>query len=118
LKWKVSGKPRYQEGARYYLQYAGFPEKLVYSTTKGTSDYKDDYQSRGEWVNYLMGAPNGPTDGRNTRGLNIPIDLALAFHTDAGTTMATPPSAHLPSAVQKEIEAFFQPDNQKWQVAI
>jgi hypothetical protein len=87
LKWKVSGKPRYQEGARYYLQYAGFPEKLVYSTTKGTSDYKDDYQSRGEWVNYLMGAPNGPTDGRNTRGLNIPIDLALAFHTDAGTTM-------------------------------
>lgn len=52
----------------------------------GKEDYKDDYQSRGEWVNYLMGAPNGPTPNPNVKGLGIPVDMTLAFHTDAGTT--------------------------------
>jgi hypothetical protein len=86
IRWKISGKPRYQEGARYYLQYAGAPDTLVYYLTDGVSDYNDDYQSRGEWVNYLMGAPNGPNKNRDAKGLKIPIDLSLAFHTDAGTT--------------------------------
>jgi len=87
-KAKVSGKPRYQEAARYYLQYAGFPDSLVYDLNQGTNDYNDDYQSRGEWVNYLMGAPNGPSDNPEAEGLNIPIDLSFAFHTDAGITSA------------------------------
>ncbi|MCG8309422.1 MAG: hypothetical protein MI975_18655 [Cytophagales bacterium] len=86
FQWKTSNRPRYQEGARYYLQYAGFPDTLVYSLNKGKNDYNDDYQSRGEWVNYLMGAPNGPNINRNAGGLKIPIDLSLAFHTDAGVT--------------------------------
>jgi len=101
-----SQRPRYQEAARYYLQYAGFPDSLVYSlnSTKvdyanrgseaasfakreaGMQDYKDDYMCRGEYVNYLMGAPNGPTKAPNTKGMGVPMDLSLAFHTDAGTT--------------------------------
>lgn len=84
--WKLSNKPRYMEAARYYLQYAGMPDTLVYSLNAGKNDYNDDYQSRGEWVNYLMGDPNGPTGHRNVPGLKIPIDLSLAFHTDAGVT--------------------------------
>ncbi len=84
--WKTSQRPRYMEAARYYLQYAGMPDTLVYSLNEEKNDYNDDYQSRGEWVNYLMGAPNGPTIDRNAKGLNLPIDLAFAFHTDAGVT--------------------------------
>lgn len=86
FSWKLSNMPRYMEAARYYLQYAGMPDTLVYSLNGGKNDYNDDYQSRGEWVNYLMGDPNGPTGHRNVPGLKIPIDMALAFHTDAGLT--------------------------------
>jgi len=81
----TSLRPRYQEGARYYLQYAGMPDSLVWKLNDG-NDYNDDYQSRGEWVNYLMGAPAGPRANRKARGLGIPVDLSFAFHTDAGVT--------------------------------
>ncbi|MBN1350572.1 fibronectin type III domain-containing protein [candidate division KSB1 bacterium] len=82
----VSGRPRFAEGARYYLQYAGMPDTLVYNLNNDQNDYKDDYQSRGEWLNYLKGAPFGPNRNRMTPGLGIPMDLSLAFHTDAGIT--------------------------------
>lgn len=81
----TSDRPRYQEGARYYLQYAGMPDSLVWKLNEN-NDYNDDYQSRGEWVNYLMGAPSGPTANRKAKGLGIPVDLSFAFHTDAGVT--------------------------------
>ncbi|MCU0644996.1 MAG: fibronectin type III domain-containing protein [bacterium] len=80
----VSGYPRFAEGARYYLQFAGMPDTLVYHLNKDTTDYNDDYQSRGEYVNYLKGRPFGPNKNRNVEGLGIPIDLSLSFHTDAG----------------------------------
>ncbi len=81
-RWKVSGKPRFLEGARYWLQYAGMPDTLVYSLNREKNDYNDDYMSRAEWVNYLTG-----TAGKNgTEGLGLPVDLSLAFHTDAGIT--------------------------------
>jgi len=83
---QASGRPRFEEGARYYLQYAGFPDSLVYSLSADSNDYKDDYQSRPEYVNYLKGAPFGPNKKRTARGLGIPVDLSLAFHTDAGFT--------------------------------
>jgi len=80
---EISRYPRFTEGARYWLQWAGFPES-IYSRSQGKNDYTDDFQSRGLWLNYLVGgsavAPNDP-------GLNVPIDLALAFHSDAGTTV-------------------------------
>jgi len=82
----TSGRPKFVEASRYYLQYAGFPDSLVYDTKEGNSDYIDDYQSRPEYVNYLHGAPYGPTKNRSIEGLGIPIDLSLAFHTDAGVT--------------------------------
>jgi hypothetical protein len=79
-------RPRYQEAARYYLQYAGFPDTLVWKLNTPQNDYKDDYQSRGEWVSYLVGAPSGPTADPAAGGLGIPVDLAFGFHTDAGIT--------------------------------
>ena len=78
----TSGMPRYCEGARYWLQWAGFDEK-VYSLQKNANDYKDDYMCRGEWVNALMG---GSDRLKKEEGLGIPIDLSFAFHTDAGIT--------------------------------
>ncbi|MBT3228931.1 MAG: xanthan lyase [Candidatus Marinimicrobia bacterium] len=83
---QVSGRPRFTEAARYYLQYAGMPDTLVYNLNADESDYKDDYQCRAEWVNYLRGAPFGPNLDRQAPGLKIPIDLSFAFHTDAGFT--------------------------------
>ncbi len=87
-RWRLSDSPRYIEASRYYLQYAGMPDSLVYSLNEGMNDYNDDYMSRGEWVNYLMGAPLGPEEDREVSGLNIPIDLSFSFHTDAGVTPA------------------------------
>ena len=80
--WKLSGMPRFIEASRYWLQYAGMPDSLVYSPSLYRNDYNDDYQSRGLWVNYLMADPQ-PEKGK-AGGLGIPIDLSLAFHTDAG----------------------------------
>jgi hypothetical protein len=80
----VSGRPRFVEGARYYLQYAGMPDSLVYSHSNNQDDYIDDRYSRPEYANFLKGVPYGPNKNRQVKGLGIPIDLSLAFHTDAG----------------------------------
>ena len=82
----VSGKPRFAEGSKYYLQYAGLPDTLIYNLYGGRDDYRDDYNSRSEYLNYLYGAPFGPKKNRLEPGLGIPFDLTLAFHTDAGIT--------------------------------
>jgi hypothetical protein len=83
---KTGGRPKYVEGSRYYLQFAGMPDTLVYNFSKDANDYRDDYQSRAEYLNYLIGAPYGPNGDREEKGLGIPIDLSMAFHTDAGIT--------------------------------
>jgi len=80
----TSGRAKYLEGARYYLQYAGLPDTLVYSLNNNQNDYRDDYLSRPEYVNYLNGAPLGPNKDRKAKGLGIPMDISMAFHTDAG----------------------------------
>ncbi|MCH8121709.1 MAG: fibronectin type III domain-containing protein [Bacteroidetes bacterium] len=82
----ASGRPRFTEGARYYMQYSGMPDTLVYNVTGTLDDYVDDYRGRAEWVNFLRGAPSGPNKDRELSGLGIPIDISLAFHTDAGIT--------------------------------
>ena len=82
----ISGKPRFAEGARYWLQYAGFPDTLIYNLNKGVDDYRDDYHSRSEYLNYLYGAPFGPRKNRSHPGLGVPVDCSIAFHTDAGIT--------------------------------
>ena len=78
----TSGYPRFTEGARYWLQWAGIPDS-IYSKSKGENDYTDDFQSRGNWVNFLAG---GSSVNPKVPGLGIPIDLAFSFHTDAGFT--------------------------------
>lgn len=83
---QISGRPRYLEAARYYLQYAGMPDSLVYGISRGRSDNIDDFRSRGEWVNYLKGAPFGPSGDPDNPGLGIPVELSVSFHTDAGIT--------------------------------
>ncbi len=77
---RTSGYPRFCEGARYWLQWAGFGEE-VYAPKGHTDDYKEDYMSRAHWVNALMGGSERMPD---STGLRIPIDMALAFHSDAG----------------------------------
>lgn len=67
---QTSGMPRWAEAARYWLQYAGMPDS-VYSHE--ADDYKDDIFGRPMWVNHLK------------QELNIPVDLVMAFHSDAGT---------------------------------
>jgi hypothetical protein len=84
---RTSNRPRFMEAARYHLQYSGMPDTLVYNLNDDENDYRDDYQSRGEYVNYLVGAPGGPNKNRMVKGLGIPIDVSLAFHTDAGFTL-------------------------------
>lgn len=79
-KFTTSGMPRWVEGARYWMQWAGFPES-VYSPFHGKDDYKDDYTSRGHWVNYLAGGSRVLPD---EPGLKIPVDLSFALHSDAG----------------------------------
>lgn len=76
----VSGKPRYAEAARYWMQWAGVPD-TIYSDTGGDNDYGDDTRGRSYWVNYLCGGSKVLPD---SVGLSVPIDLAFAFHSDAG----------------------------------
>lgn len=76
----VSGMPRWCEGARYWLQYAGY-DSTVYNLNEWKSDYMDDYMCRGHWVDRLSG---GSKANPGKEGLNVPVDLAFAFHSDAG----------------------------------
>lgn len=76
----TSGYPRYIEGARYWLQYAGIPDS-VYNYTGSKNDYTDDFSCRGRWVNYLAGGSEAYKEGP---GLNIPVNMSVAFHSDAG----------------------------------
>lgn len=79
----TSGYPRFTEGARYWLQWSGF-DTDVYSAKDNLDDYKEDYMSRAHWVNALMGGSKHLSD---EEGKNIPVDLAFAFHSDAGVRL-------------------------------
>ena len=81
VKAVTSGYPRFTEGARYWLQWAGFVDS-IYSYTNRKNDYTDDYMCRGRWVNALIGGSKVKPDAP---GYNIPVDMSFAFHTDAGT---------------------------------
>ena len=71
------------EGPRYWLQWSGFAED-VYTPKENTDDYKDDYMSRAHWVNALAG---GSERLPKEAGKRIPVDMALAFHSDAGVRL-------------------------------
>ena len=73
IEAETSGYPRFTEAARYWLQWAGIPDS-IYSKSAFRNDYQDDIYARPRWVNYLK------------EQTHIPIDMAFAFHSDAGTT--------------------------------
>lgn len=78
---EVSGLPRYLEGARYAAQWYGMPYE-VYSGRKGRQDLIDDINVRSRMINYLSG---GSAYNPRQKGLNIPIEMSMALHSDAGT---------------------------------
>ncbi len=79
----TSGLPRSAEAARYWLQWAG-ADSTVYCLNEFLNDYKDDFMSRGDWVDWISrGSDMNPSkDG----GMGIPVDLSFGFHSDAGIT--------------------------------
>ena len=79
----VSGLPRSAEAARYWLQWAG-TDTSVWHLNEGLDDYRDDFMSRGDWEEWMSrGSWMNP---KKEGGKNIPFDLTLGFHTDAGVT--------------------------------
>ena len=76
----VSGVASYLEGALYNFQYSGLDVSLL---DKWEGDYKKDLSARGIWVNQISGGSRVRPDASGRR---IPLDVALAFHSDAGTT--------------------------------
>ncbi|MCR4612573.1 MAG: xanthan lyase [Bacteroidaceae bacterium] len=76
----LSQLPRWAEAARYSAQWAGMPDS-VYDCFEGEDDYKSDIQARPRTSNYLAG---GSVYEPNQPGVRVPIELQMAFHTDAG----------------------------------
>ena len=77
----TSGLPRSAEGARYWLQWAGI-DSTIFHQNEGKHDYRDDFMSRGDWVEWI--SRGSRTNPSKSGGLGIPVDLSLGFHTDAG----------------------------------
>ncbi len=74
-----SGLPRFLEAARYSAQWYGFPHE-VYARNYH-NDYNDDINVRPSSENHLArGSMYLPGDS----GLNVPLELSLAIHSDAG----------------------------------
>ena len=76
-----SGLPRWAEAAKYSTQWMGFPYK-IHTEPFGANDYNNDINARSAAVNYLSGG-SVANPGR-TDGLRVPLDVTVAFHTDAG----------------------------------
>lgn len=77
---KISGLPRYLEGARYAAQWAGMPYD-IYGGRKGKNDYIDDINTRSNAINYLSG---GSVYNPKQPGLGVPLEVTMALHSDAG----------------------------------
>ena len=76
----LSGLPAYVEGALYNFQYAGLDMDLL---ERWEGDYRKDLSARGVWVNEMAG---GSRVNPEAPGRRVPLDLALACHSDAGVT--------------------------------
>lgn len=69
----TSGAKSHVEGALYSMVWAGAGEKI---TQDKTSEYTNEYSSRGAWTTWM----------KQEKG--IPFDLSVAFHSNAGTAQA------------------------------
>ncbi|MGN1215216.1 MAG: xanthan lyase [Candidatus Cryptobacteroides sp.] len=79
-EYSTSGMPSFCEGAIYWMQWAGADSTLL---APEEGDYVRDYSRRGAWVGWMSG---GSRTNPEAEGLGIPVDLSLAFHTDAGVS--------------------------------
>lgn len=70
---RTSGVASWEEGAHYWMQWAGADSTV---TRNWDTDYTNDFASRGRWTVMMK------------EQKEIPIDLSLAFHTDAGLAQA------------------------------
>ena len=77
---KLSGQPRWLEGARYWTHYAGFPY-TVYGNKNSQHDYNEDINARSLAANTLFG---GSVYCPDSVGRGVPLELSFALHTDAG----------------------------------
>ena len=77
---QLSGLPAYVEGAMYHMQYSGIDMHML---DNWTGDYTKDYAGRGAWVREMAGRSRAVPD---EPGRGVPVDLSVAFHTDAGIT--------------------------------
>ena len=77
---QTSGLPRFLEGARYNAQWSGMPTE-VYNRTEGKNDYNDDINTRSRMTNYVSG---GSVYNPSEKGLGVPLEMTLGFHSDAG----------------------------------
>lgn len=66
-----SGYPAYMEGSLYSMAWYGIDSTLF---KEWEGDYTRDFASRGKWANTMKSWKN------------IPFDMSIAFHSDAGTT--------------------------------
>ena len=78
---RPSGLPRWAEAAKYSVQWYGFPYH-IHTEPFGANDYNNDINSRSAAVNHLSGG--SVTNPQRKTGMGVPIDLSVAFHTDAG----------------------------------
>lgn len=77
---RISGMPRFAEGARYSAQWYGMPYD-VYSTKGGADDYADDINVRSFTQNFLSG---NSIYNPIPLGGGVPFEVSLAVHSDAG----------------------------------
>lgn len=81
MQIQPSGMPRWAEAAKYSVQWHGFPYR-VHSEAFGTNEYNNDINARSAAINYLAG--RSIYNPNSKEGLGVPLDVTVAFHTDAG----------------------------------
>ena len=77
---RVSGLPRWAEGAVYSMQWYGMPDSVTFNRF-GDDDYKNDINVRSWTVNTLSG---GSVYNPLRPGRNVPFELSVGIHSDAG----------------------------------
>lgn len=78
---RPSGLPRWAEAAKYSVQWYGFPYK-IHTEPFADNDYNNDINARSAAINHLSGGSIYNPQREN--GLGVPLDISVAFHTDAG----------------------------------
>lgn len=75
----VSGLPRWAEAAKYSAQWYGMPDSCIENIPG--DEYRSDIYSRPKSTNEVGG---GSVYIPNRDGRKVPIEVCMAFHTDAG----------------------------------